>query len=157
MLLLLFPFRVRCCYSLSLCLLCCVRTYFCLFCCCKNWPHNYCIQTCNDDIYFQFDFPLCILVFISCVLLLLRFIYCFECIKRCGRKMRVHIFVLCVTLIERTAHNYDCNENSAYKYIYTLNLRVSNHQRKLKMNAFRVEGKSNITATTNTIIASKIV
>lgn len=45
-----------------------------------NWPHNYCIRTCNDDIYFQFDFPLCILVFISLcfVCVWLRFIYCFE-------------------------------------------------------------------------------
>lgn len=121
-------------FALLLCVFCvyrffffsspfCAYDFFFLFS--RNWPHNYCIQTCNDDIYFQFDFPLCILVFISLfysLLPLLLLVCCHCCRCRCfvlfivsncikrGRKMRVHLFVQCVTLIEQTAHDYDYDE-----------------------------------------------
>lgn len=88
----------------------CCRLFFCYcvffsslltFRC--NWPHNYYIQTCNDDIYFQFDFPLCILVFIFLGVL-------FRCYLLF--RMRVHIFVQCVTLIEQKR----VNSTNDYEY-----------------------------------------
>lgn len=86
---------------------CCMRMRMCVYVPLQLATQLlYIIQTCNDDIYFQFDFPLCILVlffsfalYFSTYIFYFVVIYCFECIKR-GRKMRVHIFVLCVTLIE---------------------------------------------------------